>query len=416
MQQYGEMRKKRQILSFLLAMSGCLAADRSDSELKSLFAAQSWFKLRDAVARSADAPAFYRGAVACAFNRVDEAERRFRAVIAAPGDVQHAADAHGMLAYAYMRTGRYRRTYAHFGAIQKLNPGVPGIKSVVGVSSALSGYPEMSAKARRLSTVRMSDDLFIPVAVDGKPAQYGFDSGSDVSIMSEAEANRLGLPIHAVSASTSQDEASGNDVPIRFVVVNRLTAGGFELRHVAFLVFRNDAMPFVELPPHKQGILGIPVLVAFGTMRWNSGHELTIGAHADRRDLQPPNMCFHAVRPVVEGGFRGQRIQVWLDTGSDRTFLTERFARQFPDVIEAGGKEAPARFRGVGGSNDVRVVTVPEVKFSFAGGEMILHPALALPKDERVDRGWYDVWLGMDVLGQAREVSLDFKSLTFSLK
>jgi len=415
-QQYGQMPKKRQALTFLLAISGCLAADRTDSELKSLFVAHDWFKLRDAVERSADAPVFYRGAVACAFNNVDDAERHFRAVIEVPGDAHQAAEAHGLLAHAYMRSGRYRQTYAHLAAMQRLIPEVSGLRSSLALFSALSRYQELSAKARRLSDVRMSDDFFIPVAVNGKPAKYGFDSGMDISLISEAEANRLRLPIHEVSASTLRDGASGNDVPVRFVVADRLTIGGFELRHVVFLVIRNDAMPFVELPPDKQGILGIPVLVAFGTMRWNNDRMLRIGMARDYRDAQHPNMCFQAVTPVVEGTFRTQRINAWLDTGSSKTYLTQRFARQFPDIIEVGGKEAFAQLRGVGGSTEVRVITVPEIKFSVGGSDLIMRPAQVLPKDERVDRDWYDVWLGMDLLGQTREVSLDFKSLTFSLK
>jgi hypothetical protein len=137
---------KRGVLTFLLAISGCFAAEplvgrlgasgvealldyewqlgqsrvtgeRSDSELRSLFAARDWFQLRDAVERSADAPAFYRGAVACAFNDVDSAERHFRGVIKAPGEVQQAAEAHGLLAHAYIRSGRYRQTYAHLAAM-----------------------------------------------------------------------------------------------------------------------------------------------------------------------------------------------------------------------------------------------------------------------------------------------------------
>ena len=409
------MPKKCQIVGLLLAISGCLAADRTDSELKSLFAAHDWFKLRDAVGRSAEAPAFYRGAVACAFNNVDDAERHFRAVVEAPGDGRQAADAHGLLAYAYMRSGRYRQTYTHLAAMQRLLPEVSGLNGSVALFSALSHYPELSAKARRLSDVRMSDDFFIPVAVDGRPAKYGFDSGMDISFISEAEANRLGLPIHEVSASTLRDGASGNDVPVRFVVADRLTAGGFELRHVVFLVARNDAMPFVELPPDKQGILGIPVLVAFGTMRWNNDRVLRIGVDRDRRDVKHPNMCFQGGALVVEGTFRTQRITAWLDTGSGKTYLTQRFAQQFPDVIDAG-KEASVRLRGVGGSTEVRVIAIPEIKFSVGGFDLALRPAQVLPKDERVDRDWYHVWLGMDLLGQAREVSLDFKALTFSLK
>lgn len=410
------MPKRRRLLSLLLAISGCFAADRTDSELKSLFVAHDWFKLRDAVARSADAPAFYRGAVACAFNNVDQAERQFRAVIETHGDAHQAAEAHGMLAHAYMRSGRYRQTYVHLAAMRRLMPEVSGLNSSLALFSALSRYQELSVKSRRLSSVTMSDDFFIPVAVNGKPARYGFDSGMDISFISEAEANRLGLPIQEVSASALQDGASGNDVAIRFVVADRLTIGGFDLRHVVFLVVRNDAMPFVELPPDKQGILGIPVLVAFGTMRWNNDRVLRIGMDRDRGDTQHSNMCFPAVAPVVEGTFRAQRIIAWLDTGSSKTYLTQRFARQFPDVIEAGGKEASVRLRGVGGSKEVRVITVPEFKFSVGGSDLVMRPAQVLPKDERVDRDWYDVWLGMDLLGQMREVSLDFKSLRFSLK
>jgi hypothetical protein len=410
------MPKTRRVLSFLLAISGCFAAGRTDSELKSLFAAHDWFKLRDAVERSADAPAFYRGAVACAFNDVETAERHFRALIRGPGEVEQAAEAHGLLAHAYMRSGRYRQTYGHLAAMQRLLPEVSGLESGLALFSALSHYSELAAKARRNSAVQMTEDFFIPVAINGTPAKYGFDSGMNVSFISEAEANRLGLPIHEVSASALRDGASGNEVPVRFVVADRLSVGGFELQHVVFLVTQKGAMPFVELPPDKQGILGIPVLVAFGAMRWNKDRVLRIGMDRDRRDATNPNMCFQAVTPVVEGTYGTQRINAWLDTGNGKTYLTQRFMRRFPDATEAGAKEESARLRGIGGSTEVRVLTFPETKFSVGGSDLVMRPAQVLPKDERVDRDWYDVWLGMDLLGQSREVSLDFKSLRFSLK
>jgi hypothetical protein len=412
------MPRIRSTLCFLLAASGCLATDRTGtgSELKALFDAHDWFKLRDAIARSVDVPAFYRGAVACAFNNIGDAERQFQAVFEASGDPHQAADAHGLLAHAFMRSGRYSQTHAHLVAMQKLLPEMSGLYSSVALFSKLSRYPELAAKARLVSQVRMSDDFFIPLAVNGKPARYGFDSGMDFSMISEAEANRLKLPIHDASAAALRDGASGNAVPIRFVVADRLTVGGVELRHVVFLVIRNDTMPFVELPRDKQGILGLPVLVAFGTMRWTRDGVLRIGMDSDRSDTSHPNMCFHGVALVVEGTFRTQRIKAWLDTGSSKSYLTQRFAHEFPDVIDADGKEASARLRGVGGSTEVRVVAVPEIKFSAGGSELVMRPAQVLPKDERVDRDWYHVWLGMDLLGTMREVSLDFKSLAFSLR
>ena len=55
-------------------------------------------------------------------------------------------------------------------------------------------------------------------------------------------------------------------------------------------------------------------------------------------------------------------------------------------------------------------------KFVALGSELVMRPAAVLPKDERVDRDWYHIWLGMDLLGQMREVTMDFNFLTFSLK
>jgi predicted aspartyl protease len=409
------MSKKCRAVTFLLAISGCLAADRTDSELKSLFAAQDWFKLRDAVGVSADAPALYRGAVACAFNNLVDAERHFRAVFEAPGDPQEAAEAHGLLAHAYMRCGRYRQTYAHLAAMQKLLPEVAGLNSSLALFSELSRYTELSSKAQRHADVQMSGDFYIPVAVNGKPARSGFDSGMDISFISEAEANRLSLSIHQVGASSLLDGASGNDVPIRYAVADRLTVGDIELRHVVFLVARNDAMPFVELPRDKQGILGIPLLVAFGTMRWNRDRVLHLGTDRDRPDAKP-NMCFHDVELLVEGTFHSQPISAWIDTGSSKTYLTQRFAHRFPDVTQLGEKGASVRLRGIGGSTDVKVITLPAISFRVGGADLAIRPAKVLPGDERVDREWYDIWLGMDLLGQMGEVSLDFKSLRFSLK
>jgi predicted aspartyl protease len=392
------------------------AGDRAHAELAALVASQDWFELRDAVERSPDSPAFYRGAVSCAFNDVDAAERHFRSVIETPRDVQQAVEAHGFLAHAYMRTGRYRLTHAHLAAMQKLVPGTPGLGAGVALFSALGRSQELAAKAGRRTDVQMTEDFFIPVAVNGRPAKYGFDSGLDISLISEAEANRLGLPIHGVASSSFQDGASGNQVPVRFVVVDRLTVGGVELRHVAFLVVGNDALPFVELPPDEQGILGVPALVAFGGLRWNGERVLRVGSSASRRGGEPPNMCFHGVTLLVEGTIGAQSVNMWLDTGAGRSYLTQRFAQRFPKVVEHGATETSVRLRGVGGSTEVRVTNLPELTLRVGGSDLLLRPAQVLPKDERVDRDWYDVWLGMDLLGRRRAVNLDFKSLRLSLE
>lgn len=54
----------------LLTLSASFAAGGRDPDLRSLYETHQWFRLRDAV-RETKAPAFYRGAVACAFDDFD---------------------------------------------------------------------------------------------------------------------------------------------------------------------------------------------------------------------------------------------------------------------------------------------------------------------------------------------------------
>ncbi len=401
------------VLWFLPAV--CLAADQRDADLKLLFDTRQWFELRDAV-EGTDAPAFYRVVVSCAFDNVRRAENSFRNVIKPDPRSTESFEAHGLLASAHMRAGHYREALSHLQAMQAIKPDYGGLGGAVALFRVLSRGPQPAVAKRHFSEVRLSDDMFIPVSVNGNPANYGFDSGMDLSVMSEAEARRLNLTIHEVTGAEFQDGASGKKVGIRFAIANRLVLGSFELRNVTFLVVRNDAMPFVELPAQKQGIIGFPVLRAFRTVRWDRNGILQIGFRSDPK-IRKPNLCVPGnSSPVVQGLFGSNKINVALDTGSSRTVLTPRFAKDFPSLVEQTGKKESTRLRGLGGSTEVEVISLPEFKFHVGEFDLVLRPAQVLPQDARVDRNSYHVWLGMDLLGQARRVTLDFESMRFVLE
>ena len=404
------MRIAGRLLYLLLAVTGLNAADRSGSDLKTLFEAHDWFKLRR-LADSLDVGDFHKGEVACAFHDIRGAERYFRRVIAS-GDTKLALDAHGQLAYMYMRTGQHRKTYEHLSAMQRLNPEFSGLKGALALFSALSQYHELSVRRRRVSRIRMTEDFLIPVSVNGNSVSYGFDTGANLSMMSEAEAVRLGMRIHEASGSEFHDGASGNTVPIRFVVVERLTIGGFELQNAVFSIMPDTALPFREMSAGKQGILGLPALLALESIGWDGDRMLQIGYPSAHR--QAPNLCFDAAMPVVEAFYAGQSISAWLDTGSSRTYLTRRFLRDFRDAAVESSSKHRVALGGVGGRTDVDAVQIPEVKFAVGGSDIMLRPADVLLEQQNVDRNSYHVWLGMDLL-VGRRVVIDFRSMTVSV-
>jgi predicted aspartyl protease len=393
------------------------AVNNQNSELKSLYEAHQWFKLRDAV-QATDAPAFYLGAVASVFNDIKQAEKSLQSVIKSAPQSEQAAEARELLINAYMRAALYRRALSETAQALSAKPNDSGLKNARALFSAFSQYPEQSVAEHRFSAIRyqMKDgNLFIPLEVNGKQASYIVDSGANFSLISEAEAKRLGLELRESSGATMGD-ASGAQIGFRIAVADRLTVGRMRLRHVPFFVMRDDQQPFVDLPSGERGIIGLPVLLAFQSVRWNREGKFEIGFATRATPPLKSNMCFEGAQPIVEAEFRQSKINLFLDTGATHTRVLPLFAREFTAFVNESGKKGSQRVTGVGGSVEVETMTLPELRLRISGPELVLKPAEVLLKETASDLRWSHVWIGMDMLNQARSVTLDFKSMTLALE
>ena len=392
-------------------------ANNRIAELRSLYEAHQWFKLRDAV-QASDAPSFYLGAVAAAFNDIKQAEKNLQSVINSAPQAGLVSESRELLINTYMRAGLYRRALSETTQALLAKPDASDLKNARALFSTVSRYPEQSVAERRASELRyqMKDgNLFIPLEVNGKQASYIVDSGANFSLISEAEAKRLGLELHESSGATMGD-SSGANIGFRIAVADHLTVGRVRLRHVAFFVMRDDQQPFVDLPSGERGIIGIPVLLALQTVRWNREGKFEVGFDPRATPRLKSNLCFEGAQPIVEGEFRQSRINLFLDTGATHTRVLPLFAREFAAFVNESGKKGSQRVTGVGGSVEVLTVTLPELRLRISGPELVLKPAEVLLKETASDLRWSHMWVGMDMLNQARVVTIDFKSMKLALE
>lgn len=393
------------------------AVNERIAELRSFYEAHQWFRLRDAV-RARDAPAFYLGAVASAFNDIGQAEKSLRSVINSAPQAGLIHEARELLINTYMRAGRYRQALSETEQALAARPDDKGLKNARALLSTLSRYAEQTVAERRPSSIRyrMKDgNLFIPVGVNGKRASYLIDTGANFSLISEAEARRLGLQVSDSNGATMGD-SSGANIGFRIAVANRLTIGRVRLRHVPFFVMRDDQQPFVDLPAAERGIIGLPVLLALQTVRWNREGNFEIGSARRAKIALKSNICFEGLQPIIEGEFRQSRINIFLDTGATHTRVLPLFAREFAAFVNESGKKGAQRVTGVGGSVEVETMTLPELRLRLGGPELLLKPADVLLKETASGLRWSHVWAGMDLLNQARAVTLDFKLMTLALE
>jgi hypothetical protein len=400
----------------LLPIASRGAQSNDERNIKSLYDAQDWFRLRDAVRKSGSS-SFYKGAVAAAFNDFTHAEKNLRLTISnAPrsSDAQHA---HLLLTQIYMRAGLYRQALNEVDAAIKGDPEDGNLKNVQAFLRPLSNVPAQTVVHRGLSRIHYSmngGNLFLPVTVNGNAGNYLLDTGANYSLMSESEAKRVGLTI-TESREATMGDASGANIGFRVAVADRLTIGNWQLRHVLFLVMRDDQQPFADLPEGQRGIIGFPVMLAFQTMRWNQKGVFEFGLAPGKRQLAAANMYFDGQKIMAEGEFRKRKIILFIDTGSIRTRALPRFAHDFSDFVNEGGTKSSQRVTGVGNSVEVESLTLPRLPLSSNGPEIVLSPATVLLSHAAADLERSHVWIGIDLLNQAGIVTMDFKAMTFVL-
>jgi predicted aspartyl protease len=393
------------------------AVNSQNAEVKSLYELHQWFKLRSAV-KATKASAFYRGAVASAFNDVKQAEKNLQSVITSAPRSEQASEAHKLLTYVYQRAGRYRQALSEVEAALATEPNKVSLINARALFSALSQFPEQSIAKRRFSRTRYSmkdGNLFLPVEINGRSAKYIADTGANFSIISEAEAKRLGLTIHGSGGSKVGDSA-GVNIDVRLAVADQLTVGHVRLRHVIFFVMRDDQQPFVNLACGERGVLGLPVLLAFQTLRWKREGTFEIGFASGLSSHRKSDICFEGAQPVIEAEFRGSKINIFLDTGATKTRVLPLFAREFAGFVEEFGGKDSARVTGVSGSVEVDAITLPELTFRISGFDAALRPAQVLLKETTSDSRWWHVWIALDLVNQARVVTIDFESMRLALE
>lgn len=412
------MQRAAVALSLLLTLSVCSADDLGAPDLKTLYDAHQWFQLRDAMrTKPGPAPAFYQAVLANAFNDPTRAETLLRAVIHANPQSDDTAAAWQGLEDVFFRSGRYQHALMVTNQELRSEPNDAGLK---GDRATLEAFPEdqstVERKFSRLGYTTIDGGVFIPVSINGKLGDYAMDTDANMSVLSESEAGRLGLSVRDATHDVPKLRgAAGVQAGYRNAVADELIVGKVRINHVAFIVLPDNQKPFADLPPSKRGILGIPVLLAFQTIRWTADGTFEIAFPSGPRDIARSNLCFDGSDPITEVEFQKRQLEFIADTGDQGSELLSPFARDFATLLDKFGKKQSLRVTGMDGSVEVPGVILPEVILRVGGFPSVLHSARVELQQTALNSQWYYGRVGMAIYRQAHQVTIDFQSMTLSL-
>jgi predicted aspartyl protease len=385
---------------------------QAPESLHSLFAAGKVFALRDSM-RHKNVPVFYRGAVETSLNHIETATNYLHRVIQANPRSEDAYQAHYLLYKLYARNGLYREAFRELEAAMQERPNSKDLGGDQPLFEILAKSGDMTVVDSRPTAMHLMKDGQLPFRIHGRSDGFYFDTGANISIMSDREAAHLGLT--SVAVSTKLQDSSGNGgVGFRVAVARNMVIGGLRLRNVPFLVIPDTHEPFVEFAPNQghRGLIGLPILLAMQTIRWTPNGDFEFGFSS--MPAQSQNLLFHELSPVVQVGVQKRMLDFTLDTGAIDTDLNPIFAKEFPAMISSGEKENHA-ITGVGGTRDYESVVLPSVPLTVGGKDVTLAPAHVSVAQ---GLGGTNMWagnLGVDLLNQAHTVTIDFRAMSLTL-
>jgi len=401
--------------SLVGATAFCFGQSDSGSQLHTLYNAHDWFGLRNAI-EEGGASIFYRGASESVFNQIKPAEKHLDAVIKAAPHSADARESRALLAQMYFRNGLYRESYLQLEEMQVEDPKAEDVKNMSSLLRVLSQSDQivLAKKASTLPMFMNGIGVFIPITLDGHEAHYSLDSGANTSMMSESEARRLGLEIR--DTTTQMGSVTGGQFGARIAFVKDLVIGSLHLQNVAFDVLPDAQEPFVDSPEEQRGILGISVMIAMQTLRWEPKGTFALGFKPKRKELSTSNLVFDGMSPFTQVTVEQRKFEFSLDTGATRSILYSPFAKAFPDLLKTSGKKESHKLTGLAGSSNYDSIVLPSVTLGLGGLDTRLAPAPVLMQDSSDKSNLVLGNLGRDLLNQAQAITLDFHAMTLSLQ
>jgi hypothetical protein len=401
----------------LLLLLGARLSAADESPLRTALDEHRWFDLRDAV-MSEPAPPLYRFFVAAAFNDQRSALQTMSAVTRSGAKADQLAPLHYALYRLYYRLGRCRESAAEERRTWALAPDhSPSDEASKADLAALEQLPDMQLVSRRPASVTFTtwdERIVSPVTINGHSTRLPIDTGAAISVVTESEAKNLGLRL--IARQPLFEGVTGKKQQMsHYAVADLLEMGHTVLRNVSFVVLPDDLDAFSGVPPNERGAIGMPVLLAVQTLRWNGTHDLSLGFPAKPFDVRNANLSFEGLDTLAQVEVAGHRLAVHLDTGSSLSTMWPMLVKNYPDLLE-GSHESKTRLNGATGSADIRSAIVPELRMTVAGFPILFHDAPVLLQSTIESSVWHYGLLGMDKLAQASEVTLDFKAMRIDLK
>lgn len=246
--------------------------------------------------------------------------------------------------------------------------------------------------------------FMVPVKSNEISTDFIFDTGANLSTISESYAQKFNLRI--LDSSISISTSTSLKVNSRLAIADSIFVGEILFRNVVFLLLPDEALSFPEINFVINGIIGFPVMHQMSEIHlYKNG---TIAVPKEPKDRNLNNMFLDFYTPVISAYTATDTLLFKLDTGANNTELLRNYYNKHTDIIEKQATKATLRRAGGGGFAEGEVYSLPDFNFTIGSKEVYL-PTVRGLLDENNFTQDYDGNLGQDVINQFNQMVLNFK-------
>lgn len=278
--------------------------------------------------------------------------------------------------------------------------------------TALKNMPAQVSSIKRGGSIQMDRDFagLLNVNVNfgnGKDEDFIFDTGANFSVVRESIAIKNKWKI--IRAGFEVGSATGKKVKSDIAIADSIVLAGSTFRNVVFLLFADNDLTIKPLPLVKyniMGIIGLPVIKEFLEIEIHSNGQLTIPEHISKKDIR--NFALPEFMPLIYVQANNDTLAFHFDTGARKTFLFSTYLDKYPFI---GGKQTTKTMGGAGGTQQVAIVELDELRLSVAGKSAALKDvSIKQQANNSRETGTYGN-LGQDFLKQFKFVRINFASM-----
>jgi len=413
------------IIGILFTLTSCVdkTTDKIlDNWLNQLLEQKDYFKLRELLESNEDKLTedrllYYKAFVTKAFGEKDQSNKHINVLLKKYKNEFNDSTIKSLLdlkAANYLYNYDYKKASGIFANILNVysnvldSTDIADYKNVKNLFKTFSNVkPQIMHKNSliKIASYRNKfNHLMTPVKSNGVSEDFIFDTGANLSTISESQAKKMNLTLFEQNVDVGS--STKINVQSKLAVADSLYVGDILFENVVFLVMSDDQLTFPEVNYKIHGIVGFPVIHQLEEVHLHKNGNITVPKSPKEKKLK--NMVLEGLNPVVKIISNNDTLLFTFDTGAKNSELSFKYFNEHKGEIENRGELQTNERRGAGGQTTIKEYLLKNFPMKIGTKNTTL-TEISVTLEEYDFNKYFDGNLGQDAFTQFNTLVINFK-------